>query len=84
VSSWLLIDEFVMNDNVTVGYQSPLSSMTLQIGQTKVSQQSLFDLSTIQIFSMNASANTSVNIGNMKYGRIVKIFGGNVDIWGTV
>lgn len=73
-----------MNDNVTVGYQSPLSSMTLQIGQTKVSQQSLFDLSTIQIFSMNASANTSVNIGNMKYGRIVKIFGGNVDIWGTV
>lgn len=58
--------------------------MTLQIGQTKVSQQSLFDLSTIQIFSMNASANTSVNIGNMKYGRIVKIFGGNVDIWGTV
>ena len=84
MSSWLLIDEFVMNDNVTVGYQSPLSSMTLQIGQTKVSQQSLFDLSTIQIFSMNASANTSVNIGNMKYGRIVKIFGGNVDIWGTV
>lgn len=33
---------------------------------------------------MNASANTSVNIGNMKYGRIIKIFGGNVDIWGTV
>lgn len=84
VSSWLLIDEFVMNDNVTVGYQSPLTSMTLQIGQTQVSQHSLFDLSAIQIFSMNASANTSVNIGNMQYGRIVKIFGGDVDIWGTI
>jgi hypothetical protein len=33
---------------------------------------------------MNASANTSVNIGNVNYGRILKIFGGNVDIWGTV
>jgi hypothetical protein len=33
---------------------------------------------------MNASANTSVNIGNMQYGRIVKIFGGDVDIWGTI
>jgi rRNA processing protein Gar1 len=33
---------------------------------------------------MNASENINVNIGNMKYGRIVKIFGGNLNVWGTV
>jgi len=59
--------------------------MTLQIGlNTQVSQNSIFDLSAVSIFSMNTSANTSVNIGNINYGRILKIFGGNVDIWGTI
>ena len=57
--------------------------MTLQIGNhTSISQESLFDLSSVQIFSINASANTSVNLGNINYGRILKIYGGNVDLWG--
>lgn len=33
---------------------------------------------------MNSTANNSVSLGNVKYGRILKMFGGNVDIWGTV
>jgi len=33
---------------------------------------------------MNATANTSVNLGNINYGRILKIFGGNVDLWGAI
>ena len=33
---------------------------------------------------MNASANTSVSLGNINYGRILKIFGGKVDLWGTI
>jgi len=74
-----------MTDSVTVGFVSSLPQITLQIGsQAQISRSSLFDFSNIPIFNINSTSNTTLNLGSITYGRIIKIYGGYVNLFGTV
>lgn len=74
-----------MTDSVTVGFVSSLPQITLQIGsQAQISQSSIFDFSNIPIFNINSTENTTLNLGSIIYGRILKIYGGYVNVYGTI